>query len=105
MELMLTNRQVDATEALKIGIVNEVVPDDELAHRTGELAEKIANGPTAAYGAVKRLLELVEVSHSLEDQLEREARTIAELGAGPTGREGVAAFVAKREPQFGKLRG
>lgn len=99
-ELLLTNRRVDAAEAARIGIVNEVVPDRQLQARVAELAAQLADGPTAAYGDIKRLLGSGSVSCSFERQLEAEAESIARLGEGPTGREGAAAFLAKRRPRF-----
>src|SRR5207248_1804578 len=52
-ELMLLARSVDAAEALKIGLVTEVVPDEELAGRAQAVAAKLAAGPTGAYAKIK----------------------------------------------------
>ena len=68
-ELMLTNRRLSAEEALEWGLVNAVVPDEELAEAAESLARRLAQGPTAAYASVKNLL--ASSSHvSLETQLE-----------------------------------
>jgi 2-(1,2-epoxy-1,2-dihydrophenyl)acetyl-CoA isomerase len=98
-ELMLTNRRLSAAEALAWGLVTQVVPDAELASTAGALARKLAAGPTRAFGTVKGLLASA-FSESLETQMELEARGIAAMANGVDGREGIAAFVAKRAPAF-----
>ena len=97
-ELMLTNRRLSAHEALDWGLVTRVVADDLLIEEAMELARSLADGPTRAFGSIKRLL-LSE--GSLETQMELEARAIAETANAPDGREGVAAFLEKRRPVFG----
>jgi len=99
LELMLTNRTLGAAEALEWGIVNEVVPDEQLAERAGELARALADGPTAAFAGVKRLVAL-SASESLEAQLEHESRGIADAARSADAREGMAAFFEKRPPKF-----
>ncbi|MTD45994.1 enoyl-CoA hydratase [Conexibacter sp. W3-3-2] len=98
-ELMLTNRRVKADEARALGLLNEVVPEEELDARVDEIAEKLAAGPVAAHGAVKRLLDR-SATATLADQLQAEADSIADLAGSPTGVEGAAAFLAKRPPVF-----
>lgn len=98
-ELMLTNRRLSAAEAREWGLINEVVSDDELAGRVGELAAGFATGATLAYGAVKNLLHS-SLDESLETQMELEARTISRLSATHDGREGISAFLEKRAPAF-----
>lgn len=98
-ELMLTNRRLSAAEALEWGIVNRVVADDRLADESMELARALAAGPTLAFGAVKRMLH-ESLSGTLETQMEMEARSIAAMSHTADGREGIAAFVAKREPDY-----
>lgn len=98
-ELMLTNRLLKADEALGWGVVNQVVADDELMDTALALANKIAAGPTAAYGMVKELLD-GSFDHSLETQMELEARSIAKLIAADDGQEGLDAFLNKRKPNF-----
>lgn len=99
-ELMLTNRRLSADEALDWGIVTRVVDDESLATEAAALAGQLAAGPTGAFGAVKKLLALSSES-SLEAQLEHESQAIAEQAVTADGREGVAAFFAKRAPVFG----
>ncbi len=99
MELTLTNRQLDANEAVEMGVATRAVPKDELMAEAQKLASRFAAGPTGAYGWVKRLLG-DSFSNSLETQMELETRGISATAASPDGREGVAAFVEKRKPSF-----
>jgi 2-(1,2-epoxy-1,2-dihydrophenyl)acetyl-CoA isomerase len=98
-ELMLTNRVLSAAEAESYNIVDRVVPDDQLMEAAEAQARAFADGPTKAFGAVKRLLDS-SFSNGIETQMELEARSIAALGASVDGREGVDAFVGKRKPGF-----
>jgi 2-(1,2-epoxy-1,2-dihydrophenyl)acetyl-CoA isomerase len=98
MELFLTNRILDADQALAWGLVNDVVDDDNLASKAGELATQLAAGPVGAFGALKRLM--LESEPGLEAQLGRESRSIAARGATAEGREGVTAFIEKRTPRY-----
>ncbi len=100
MELMLTNRRLSADEALEWGLVTRVVDDDTLLDEAMEFGRQLASGPTKAYGAVKRLLS-ASLGESLESQMEHEAREIAQLASDTAdAREGVAAFLEKRPPEF-----
>lgn len=98
-ELMLTNRVLSAAEAADYGMIDRVVEGEQLMDEAGKQAQAFASGPTAAFGAVKRLLAGT-FSESLESQMAHEARSIATQLQSPDGREGVAAFVAKRPPEF-----
>jgi len=98
-ELMLTNRLLSAQEALDWSVVNQVVADGEALPAAQKLAAKLAQGPTQAYGQVKALLDS-SFDHSLESQMELEARAIAALVGSADGQEGLHAFLDKRKPQF-----
>jgi 2-(1,2-epoxy-1,2-dihydrophenyl)acetyl-CoA isomerase len=98
-ELMLLNRRLTAAEALDWGIVNRVVPDAEVDATAGKLAAQLAQGATLSFGKVKQLL-LASSSESLETQMELESRSIADSARTADGREGIAAFLAKRPPKF-----
>jgi 2-(1,2-epoxy-1,2-dihydrophenyl)acetyl-CoA isomerase len=99
LELAIRNPVLSAAQAHALGLVTEVVPEAELAGRASALAAELASGPTQAYGGVKRLL-LESANATLEDQLKRETSWIAEISQTRDGREGVAAFAAKRAPKF-----
>ena len=99
MELYLTNRVLSAEEALDWGLVNRVVPAAQLRDEVATLAAQLAQGPTRAFGGVKKLLQMAP-NDSLESQMERETRLIAEMAESADGKEGVRAFVAKRAPKF-----
>jgi 2-(1,2-epoxy-1,2-dihydrophenyl)acetyl-CoA isomerase len=98
-ELALTNRRLDAAEAAELGIVTRVVADADLDAEVAELARALAAGPTRAYGEVKRLLSL-SPTRTLSEQLADEAQTIGRMAGGPAAREGIAAFLQKRAPDF-----
>jgi len=99
LELSLTNRVLGADEALEWGIVNRVVADADCMTRAEALAQELAAGPTRACGAVKKLM-LMSLNDSLEGQLERETRCIAEMTHTADAREGIEAFCDKRPPRF-----
>ncbi len=99
MEMCFTGRKVPAEEALRIGLCNQVVPDDQLAAETTALAAKLAALPTRAIGLTKRAINRAW-SSGLEDQLEYEAMLQTAAGRMADHVEGVQAFVAKRKPQF-----
>jgi 2-(1,2-epoxy-1,2-dihydrophenyl)acetyl-CoA isomerase len=98
-ELFLTNRTLTADEALDWGLINRVVPAAILKDEVAALAARLAQGPTRAYGAAKKLL-LMATQDSLESQMERETRQIVALGQSRDGLEGVHAFVERRKPVF-----
>lgn len=98
-ELVYSARMIDAAEALRLGLVTEVVPDDELEDATNALADRLANGPTKAFGFTKRLFD-VSADSSFERFLEVEALVQPQINQSDDYREGVAAFREKREPRF-----
>jgi 2-(1,2-epoxy-1,2-dihydrophenyl)acetyl-CoA isomerase len=99
MELALTNRVLSAEEAVEWGIANRVVDDADCLGEAMALAAELAKGPTHAFGGVKKMLAM-SLSDSLEGQLERETRFIAEMANGHDAPEGIAAFCEKRAPDF-----
>jgi len=99
VEMAFTNRVVTAQEALDWGLVNQLVPDDELVGAAGELATKLANGPTRAFGLSKRAIHRASLA-LLSETLEYEAELQEIAGRTDDHAEGVAAFLEKREPQF-----
>jgi 2-(1,2-epoxy-1,2-dihydrophenyl)acetyl-CoA isomerase len=98
-QLALTNRRLSAHDAMEWGLVDEVVADDALMETALAAAHRLASGPTASYGSVKRLM-LASFDNGLETQMELEAREIADNVSGHDAREGILAFVEKRPPVF-----
>ena len=98
-EWLTTGRRLPADEARGWGLVNEVVPADELPHRVQEVAVLYAAMPTRAVWQTKRLLDHAETT-TFEEQLELEAVTQSEQTQTDDFREGVAAFLEKRDPAF-----
>jgi len=99
LELFYTNRTLSAREALEWGIANRVVPDSELATEVHALTAQLAAGPTKAFGAGKRLMH-AGWNETLESQIEQELRSIGVMSRTEDAREAIAAFAAKRTPQF-----
>ena len=98
-EWMSSNRRLTAAEAHAWGLVSEVVEADALQTRAAELAATYAELPTRGIGMTKRLFDHAD-NATLEDQLEMEAQLQAAATQTEDFREGVAAFLEKRAPQF-----
>jgi 2-(1,2-epoxy-1,2-dihydrophenyl)acetyl-CoA isomerase len=90
---------VDSAAALRLGLLTSVVPDADLPAAAGELAARLAAGPTLAYAAIKESL-LYAASHRLTESLEKEADLQARLGQSADHRAATQAFVAKQVPTF-----
>ncbi len=98
-ELYYTADRIEADEALALGIVNKVVPDDQLEAETMALAEKMANGPRIALAYMKRNMNAAETG-SLRDCLDLEAWHHTRTGMTEDHKEAAQAFVEKRAPVF-----
>ncbi|HEV7472467.1 MAG TPA: enoyl-CoA hydratase-related protein [Pyrinomonadaceae bacterium] len=98
-ELMMTGEVISAGRALEMGMINAVVPDDELLARALAMAEKLAQAPTMAIGRIKQLLE-ASATNDYGGQLELERKVQIQSGLTKDFREGVAAFIEKRPPKF-----
>ena len=100
MELMWTGEMISAQEAERIGMVNHVVPHDQLMQVTREFALKLAKGPSLAIDMVKRMTYGAMKADSLftqmavEDHFQQVARESDDV------KEGINAFLEKRPPQF-----
>lgn len=99
LRLMLTGERVGSAEALRIGMVDEVVEDTELASHVAALARRLADGPTSAYGWIKASLAFAQ-SHTLAETLAFEDAAQIVCFASPDHREALDAFVAKRPAVF-----
>ena len=98
-ELLLLGRFIEMEEALRLGLVTEVVPKEQLEERAMALARKLAKGPTQAYGAVKNARNQ---GLGLDPVKGFEAQILAnvELMFHKDAREGPRAFKEKRDPKF-----
>jgi 2-(1,2-epoxy-1,2-dihydrophenyl)acetyl-CoA isomerase len=99
LELMLTDGALNAAEAHTFGLVSRLVEDDDLRDAAVHLAHEVAAGPVRAMVRTRALVRKAAV-RTLDEQLDDEARLIAESAADPEGREGVRAFLEKRRPDF-----
>ncbi|MDZ7865029.1 enoyl-CoA hydratase/isomerase family protein [Acidovorax sp.] len=99
LKIALLGDAFTAEDALRLGLVNCVVPMAELDAATTALAERLAAGPTVAYGAMKRLMRQ-SLERSLPEQLAAEQQAFAHCAATTDFREGIAAFYARRPAQF-----
>lgn len=98
-EILFTNAKLSAVRARELGLLHEVCPAEELAGRTMERAQALADGPTFAYGWSKRLI--ANAFHaSLEEQMALERRGAVEAARGAELPEGIRAFREKRAPKF-----
>ena len=97
--LFLTGERFDAREALRIGLVHEVVPAEELEDAgRRKVASLLSSGPEAV-GAAKRLIEQV-TGQGPEEAMPLTVRTISERRASGEAREGLSAFLEKRRPTW-----
>jgi 2-(1,2-epoxy-1,2-dihydrophenyl)acetyl-CoA isomerase len=98
-ELTLIRKQLTALEAQEWGLVNLVVPENELMASGKDLAQKFLNVSSLGMGATKKLLQL-SLSNTLESQMENESEFIARAGSTADFKEGVTAFIERRKPKF-----
>ncbi len=98
-EYAATGRDIDAAEAERVGLVNNVVPSSELEKVTMEIAEKLSHAPTRAIGLIKRALNKA-VTSDLDSVLEYEAMMQDVASQTEDYKEGVQAFLEKRPAQF-----
>jgi enoyl-CoA hydratase/carnithine racemase len=100
LEFMYTGDLVDAQRALELGLVNRVVPHDELLPRCRELAARIAAGPSLAIEFIKKIAFRTFEGDSIESITAYEAFAQSVCEASEDGAEGVRSFQEKREPSF-----
>jgi 2-(1,2-epoxy-1,2-dihydrophenyl)acetyl-CoA isomerase len=99
MEMLLLSERIDAQEALRVGLVNRIVPVAELDAATSALAQSLARGPRHALANAKRLAR-ESLDRSLAEQLQAEAVSFAQCAATPDFVEGIRAFLEKRPARF-----
>ena len=98
-EMALTAERVPASRALEWGMVNYVVPAEQLPEITAAWARRLADGPTLAFGLTKRAMNR-GWDMTLDEALEYEAHLQEVAGRSKDNGEGIAAFMEKREPKF-----
>lgn len=101
MDLLLTGRWFNTDEALKWGIIKEVVPFEYLHEKTWELAKLLASGPPLVYAATKEIVreaENLRFQDALNRITKRQLATVDKLYSSEDQKEGARAFVEKRDP-------
>ena len=99
-ELAFLNPRLTAREALEAGLINKIFPSESFDTEVGGIAEKLANGPTQAFGIVKRLINEASGMDRLDPHLDKELRNLVQIAQGGDFSEGLEAFLAKRKPEF-----
>ncbi|MDA5193560.1 enoyl-CoA hydratase-related protein [Govanella unica] len=97
--MMMLGEKISAEDAFDWGLVSKLVDDDKLMDESLAMARKLATGPTRAINLIRHLLDASE-GHSLTEQLDLERQHQCTAGRYEDFREGVAAFLAKRKPDF-----
>ncbi|MEX0348258.1 MAG: carnitinyl-CoA dehydratase [Paracoccaceae bacterium] len=101
MELLLTGRWFDAEEAHRWGLVNEIIPGDQIMDRAWELARLLASGPPLVYAAIKEIVrdaEDAKFQDAMNRITQRQLRSVDTLYASEDQLEGARAFAEKRDP-------
>lgn len=96
---LLMNEILDAYQALAAGLADEVASSDSYLVRAEAIAMHIAAGPTKAFGEMRRLL-LRAADQPIEAQLDLETQALARIAASADAREGITAFMERRDPFF-----
>jgi crotonobetainyl-CoA hydratase len=101
MDLLLTGRRIDAQEAKQWGLINEIVPAEQLMARARELAQQLAEGPPLVFAAIKEIIR--DTAHlSIEEAFDKVTRrrlpTVDRLYSSEDQKEGARAFAEKRKP-------
>jgi 2-(1,2-epoxy-1,2-dihydrophenyl)acetyl-CoA isomerase len=97
--MLMLAEPITAEQALQMGLVNAIVPHEQLSAAAAELAGRLAKGPTLAHRAIKEALAY-SAAHDLPSSLEKEAEYQVALGRTADHRNSTAAFVAKQAPVF-----
>ena len=99
LEIALLSEAFTADDALRLGLINRIVPAVELDSATTTLAQRLAAGPTVAYGAMKRLMR-ASMDRTLPEQLAAEKDAFVHCAGTEDFRAGVEAFHQRQSPQF-----
>jgi len=101
MDLLLTGRWMDAEEAMRWGIVREIVASDQLLDKSRELAQLLTDGPPLVFAAIKEIVRGAEglgFQDAMNKITQRQFRTVDELYDSEDNLEGARAFAQKRDP-------
>jgi enoyl-CoA hydratase/carnithine racemase len=98
-EIIFTGRTLSSQECLELGLVNKVVPDEELMEQTRALAEEIAANAPLAVRAAKRMMR-TGLSEEFDDHVHHVYLQLLPLFESKDFREGMSAFLEKRKPKF-----
>tara|TARA_B100001964_G_C13725211_1_gene376382 strand:- start:222 stop:530 length:309 start_codon:yes stop_codon:yes gene_type:complete len=99
MEIYLASQPIGAEMALEMGLVNQVVADEQLHRHAMETAVRLAQGPTLAYGKVKALFDQ-SWDNNIAAQLDAETEALANSGLTSDFQEGIKAFSERRQARF-----
>jgi 2-(1,2-epoxy-1,2-dihydrophenyl)acetyl-CoA isomerase len=103
LELVLLNPRLSAVRAQELGLVTEVYAASEFDAGVDQLARRLADGPTHAFGIAKTLLNTAAGMDRLDHHLDQELEHLSRIADGPEFKEGLDAFFAKRAPEFSAL--
>lgn len=98
--LVFLNPRLDARQALAEGLINAVFPAENFDAEVFAVAQRLAAGPTRAFGIAKRLINEASGIERLDTHLDKELRNLAEVAQGEDFGEGLEAFFAKRSARF-----
>jgi 2-(1,2-epoxy-1,2-dihydrophenyl)acetyl-CoA isomerase len=100
LELMLLNPRLTAARAKELGLITDVYPDADFDTAVEAMSQRLAAGPTRAFGVAKTLLNAAAGMDRLDYHLDQELEHLSRIADGPEFQEGLDAFFAKREPRF-----
>lgn len=99
LEISMLGETLTCADAERLGLINRVLPADKLDAEVKALAQRLASGPTVAYGRLRRLMR-ASFDHDLPTQLAAEAAAFAECASTADFKEGIDAFFAKKSARF-----
>lgn len=100
LEMILTGKRIDAEEALRIGLVDRVVPHDSLLDEAFDLAGRISSNPYLSVRHAKNLVKMYWNANRTEEGSRKELEAVMEVTRTKDCQEGIRAFMEKREPEY-----